>query len=153
MATSLMELTTIQEVVKRINQLSEQSPRQWGKMTVGQMLTHCADQIRICYEEKPAGVFGNNITQAIAKFLVTKMGMKMPKNIRTLPELDPNKDLMTQPSNFEQDRLQLVALVERFFDLPSNRTYTHPLLGSAQKSDIGILIYVHLDHHLRQFGV
>ena len=153
MAQSIADLTAIQEVVGRINQLTEQSQRQWGSMSVNLMITHCADQIKICLEEKPAKMFGNKITQAISRFLFFKVGMKFPKNARTLPELDPNKNLMTKPDLFAKDRQELIALVEKFFDLPKSRMFSHPLLGKATKDEIGKLIYLHLDHHLRQFGV
>ncbi len=153
MSQSISDLTAIQEVVGRINQLTEQSQRQWGSMSANQMVTHCADQIKICVEEKPAKPFGNKITQALSRFLLFRMGMKFPQNSRTLPELDPNKSLMTKPGIFAADRQQLVALVEKFFDLPKNKTFSHPLLGKATKDEIGKLIYLHLDHHLRQFGV
>lgn len=153
MPTSLTESPATAAIVGRINTLHEQSARQWGSMSIEQMLVHCADQIRICIEEKPARSFGNGFTQWLSKLLFLKLGMKFPKNARTLPELDPNRKYMTAVNSFEKDRQDLLALIHRFNQLPEAGRFTHPLLGKATKDEIGKIIYLHLDHHLQQFGV
>lgn len=152
MPTSIAEPTATEAIINRINALQPNATRQWGSMSIEQMLVHCADQIRICIEEKPARSFGNGFTRWLSRLLFVKIGMKFPKNSRTLPELDPNKK-MTRVESFEQDRDQLLRLIRQFGQLPTERSFSHPLLGKANKDEIGKIIYLHLDHHLQQFGV
>ena len=40
------------EIINRINQLSETSTPNWGKMNVEQMLAHCNVSYELIYEEK-----------------------------------------------------------------------------------------------------
>ena len=39
-------------IENRIHLLNDASQRYWGKMTVTEMLTHCADQIRLALGQK-----------------------------------------------------------------------------------------------------
>ena len=45
---SLFDETVTQEIIERINKLSPDSQRKWGKMNVSQMIAHCNsnDQFR-----------------------------------------------------------------------------------------------------------
>ena len=47
--------STTEELFRRIDQLNSESPALWGKMTVGQMLSHCA----VPYEQ----ILGTNTDQ------------------------------------------------------------------------------------------
>ena len=47
MMKSLFDAETFSETRNRIGTLSENSERQWGKMTVGQMLHHCQQPLNV----------------------------------------------------------------------------------------------------------
>lgn len=76
------------EILNRIMNLTPDSKRQWGKMTVNEMVCHCADQIRVALgkiETRPAG---NTLTRTVANRLVL-LGLPAPKGkIKTFPEID-----------------------------------------------------------------
>ena len=53
--------------------LTPQSNGLWGSMSVGQMLTHCTDQIRICLGELPCRPRGNKLTQGVARWVALNL--------------------------------------------------------------------------------
>ncbi len=143
----------ISSILPRINALTPDSQRLWGYMSVGQMITHCTDQVQIVLGEKPAQPLGNSFARWLAKWFILNVPMRMPKNIKTVPELDPNKPLMTQPGNFANDRENLLAALTRLSNLPEKQPIVHPVFGSMTKAEAIKLTNIHLDHHMRQFGV
>ncbi len=144
---------TIASLLPRINALTPSSQRLWGSMSTGQMITHCTDQVQIVLGEKPADQFGNSFTRWLAKWVALNAPMRMPKNLKTVPELDPNKSLMTQPSDFAKDRENLLAALSRLQGLPEGQPISHPVFGSMNKAQAIKLTHSHLDHHMRQFGL
>src|ERR1700748_513802 len=61
-----------QEVIERIGQLTPQSQRKWGKMTVAQMLAHCSVTYEMIFEDihpKPKG-FKRFLLKTFVKKLV-----------------------------------------------------------------------------------
>ena len=59
------------ELISRINTLSEKSAGVWGKMNIYQMLTHCTT-----WEEWVQGVHKPRYKQAIIGFIFGKMALK-----------------------------------------------------------------------------
>jgi Protein of unknown function (DUF1569) len=122
-------------------------------MGVGQMMTHCTDQLQIVLGEKHAKPVGNSVLQWLMKWFGLNVPLQLPKNMRTIAELDPNKSLMTQPVDFAKDRNALLSAIARMENLPHNQRLAHPVFGSLTKEEAIKLTHIHLDHHLRQFGV
>ncbi|MBK8951244.1 MAG: hypothetical protein IPM85_01680 [Chitinophagaceae bacterium] len=50
---NLFDNTTYFETIERLNSLTTNSQRQWGKMNVSQMLAHCKEAFRVPFMEKP----------------------------------------------------------------------------------------------------
>ncbi len=117
------------------------------------MLTHCTDQVQIVLGEKPANKFSNALFRKLAKWMFLNVPMRMPRNLMTAPELDPNGPLMTQPSDFKKDHANLLAALHRLNNVPESQPITHPVFGAMSKAEAMKLTQIHLDHHLRQFGV
>ena len=60
----------------------------------------------------------------------------------------------TRPVEFERDVRDLEELVERFTaDGCEHETWRHPMFGHMSYDDWQRWGYLHMDHHLRQFGV
>ena len=93
--------------LQRFTTITPNSQRLWGGMSVGQMLTHCNDQLKITIGEKPCKPRGNALVKTLMKWIALYIPMSMPKNLRTISELDPNKVLMTQPTDFQKDKKEL----------------------------------------------
>ncbi len=141
------------EILVRLKKLTPESQRLWGSMSVNQVLTHCADQLRICIGEIPIRPRGGKFTQAILRWIGLNVPMKMPKNLKTIAELDPNKKYMTKPIEFVKDHSTLIGLYEKLLNSSENQHFEHPVFGVLSKNQAIKLTNIHLDHHLRQFGV
>jgi hypothetical protein len=76
-----------------------------------------------------------------------------PKGLPTRPEVEQGVG-GTLPVEFERDRDDLVLLMERFSD-PSRSiaNHAHPIFGKMSCAQWLRWGYLHMDHHLRQFGV
>ena len=139
-----------QEIINRINQLSLDSKRQWGKMSVDQMLSHCIAPIDFA--------FGH--TEMKANFLMRLLG-KMVKS-KMLKSETFKKDSPTAPSfirkdhyDFEATKSELIEKIQRFEKEGHAviKNQKHPFFGMMTYNEWDHLHYMHLNHHLTQFGV
>lgn len=140
-------------MLKRIAAMKPDSKALWGKMNARQAICHLADQLRFAIGEMKvagkAGFFGRNV----AKYLVLS-GMPAPKGkVATMPELD-QLTAGTKPVEFEQDRQALYALIDVVCAKGADFAWAvHPIFGELSRKQWGKLIWLHLQHHLSQFGV
>jgi Protein of unknown function (DUF1569) len=139
-------------ITARIKALQIDSPRQWGQMRIEQMLAHCSQQIRVCTGQAPSRRRGSRWFQAIIRWFSLNLPIRLPKNIKTVAELDPNKKL-PPAGTFEVEKATLLSLFQHLHDLPPQHHFEHPVFGLMSKKQCIHLTQVHLDHHLRQFGV
>ncbi len=59
----------------------------------------------------------------------------------------------TRPAQFESDREQLLHLMDRFSSQsPAPQFAPHPIFGQMTRKELMRWAYLHMDHHLRQFG-
>ena len=74
----------------------------------------------------------------------------MKQNAPTLPGL-----IIRDCLHFEREQQRLLALLERFRAAgPAGcTTHAHSFFGNLTPTEWSVLMYKHLDHHLRQFGV
>lgn len=151
MAPNILAPADNAAIVARLHALTPQSTRLWGSMTVDQMLVHCTDQIRVSIGEKAISTLLPGFVKTIARWMLFNLMPRFPKNMATLKELDPAKE-MTPTTNFAQDRLLLLALLDpaRY---TGRETFEHPAFGNLDREQFGNVVWKHLDHHLRQFGV
>lgn len=145
---SLFTPETFSEIQNRIDQLSQNSPKQWGKMSVAQMMHHCQGPLNIMLEKNDYSLKPN----LLAKLFFKKMlynDTPFRKNLPTAKFLKEN-----EPRDFNTEKEQLKSLLNAF-ESQSNRSEwkAHPGFGYFTKQQWGQMQYKHLDHHLRQFGV
>ena len=136
------------EINNRLLELSENSERQWGKMTVGQMTWHCQYPLKLAIKNKENTSNGNWL---IKIFFKKSLYNNKPwrKGLPTAPQLKTK-----EPKDFITESAILIALINNFHDLKDRENwYPHPTFGAFTKEQWGQLQYKHLDHHLNQFGV
>lgn len=146
---SIFDKETRDEIILRINSLTEQSNARWGKMTVAQMVRHGA----ICEEYYLGNIA---VKRSFLGRLLGKMAIKeilkddtssLKKNAPTSPQFRVNDfDL-----DFEAERVNWKKSIEKYetFD---RENFIHWFFGQMTKTQLGQFIYKHCDHHLRQFG-
>ena len=72
---------------------------------------------------------------------------------RLQPEMDQEAE-GTRPAVFEEDVRALHTLLDRFTSQPRDFEWpqSHPHFGKMSEAEWMRLAYLHVDHHLRQFG-
>lgn len=146
---SIFNKTDNQEIINRISRLTPESKAQWGKMNVSQMLKHCNDATIVAFNEKDLKV----------NFIVKIMGSLMRKSILNASEFGKNsptaKEFKYNESfDFTKVQNELIRNFSRFQQGEQSVTcLKHPFWGKMTSEDWNKLMWKHLDHHLRQFGV
>lgn len=142
-----------QEVIERLKRLNDKSPRQWGRMTPHQMMCHLTDSFRAVMGEKAVAPAGTVFHRTLIKWIALRVPARWPKGYRTRPEMDQEIG-GTSPEDFERDRSELQRMVERFTAKQKDyETQAHPIFGKMSEKELHRWGYLHMDHHLRQFGL
>jgi len=152
---NLLDTACRQEILDRLGRLSPESSRLFGRMDVGQMLCHLADPMRVAFGEIQAVDASNLFTRTFLRWMVLS-GAPTPKGkVETFPELDHAKGGGTQPTDFASDLEALRAMISRFVEHASaGKSFApSPVFGELSGRAYGRLMYVHMCHHLEQFGV
>jgi Protein of unknown function (DUF1569) len=148
--TSIYNPEDNQKIIDRINKLTPENQAQWGKMNVAQMISHCEAPIDVA--------FGN--LDLKANFFMQLLGKMLKKKILNSTEF--KKDSPTAPEfirknecDFEIAKANLISKINKFseFGEKAIKTTKHPFFGEMTLQDWDKLHVMHLDHHLKQFGV
>ena len=121
-------------------------------MSVHQMICHLNDSFLGVTGQRPVSpAIGPAAADARQVDRALRAG-QWPQGIRTRPEVDQEVG-GTPPSDFAADITQFETLVElittqtRCFD-----GQQHPIFGPMSEAAWMRWAYLHMDHHLRQFG-
>ncbi|HVE55706.1 MAG TPA: DUF1569 domain-containing protein [Pyrinomonadaceae bacterium] len=149
---SLFDSAKREELINRINKLTPESKAVWGKFSIGEMLCHCADGIKMATGELEVKDKSTFLFRHVVKPLVIYV-LPMPKGAPTADEINPTIS-GTKPSEFEADRQALLDSIKNLYSLPANHIWAnHAAFGRLSHQQWGLLHYKHIDHHLKQFGV
>jgi hypothetical protein len=141
------------EILRRLNAVRPDSARQWGQMSAHQMVCHLSDSFRMAIGERNVSEASGPLQRTVVKWIALFLPMRWPTGITTRPEIDQVLS-GTCPGDFATDVAELEALV----DLVTTRkgtvkwAKTHPIFGRMSESAWLRWAYLHMDHHLRQFG-
>lgn len=142
------------EILERVHGLTQGAARQWGKMTVHQMICHLKDSYLLAMGERKVADKSNILTRNVVRVLALRAPMQWPKGVETVPELNQVAGAGTAPAMFETDKGQLLFLIERFTALPRDFQFArHPMFAEMSEWEWLRWGYLHADHHLRQFGL
>ncbi len=148
---SLFETETLSEITNRIGNLNENTTPGWGKMNVGQMVTHCQVPFNIIegtVEMKTKVGFLKKLVFSMMKPLMYN-DKPWKKNIPTGKEFIIRDDV-----DFFKEKEKLLQIVSNFYQKKNQSDWPiHPVFGKFTKEQYGKMNYKHLDHHLTQFGV
>jgi Protein of unknown function (DUF1569) len=137
-----------QEIKDRVARVTPDRKPRWGRMSAAQMVCHLAESLKMTLGELPVMRKRVPIRYPPLKQLIVYMA-PFPKNMPTAPEL-----LARAPRDWQADVTDLLALVDRLTPRgASGRWPEHPAFGPLSERAWGVLVYRHMDHHLKQFGV
>jgi len=135
-------------IISRIESLSPGSKALWGKMTVDQMLKHANEAILIAFDEKTLKI--NFLMRFLGKMMKNKVfNSEFKKNSPTAPEF-----IFKENFDFEVVQQELITNFSRFLQgHEAIIVMDHPFWGKLTYEDWDKLIWKHMNHHLKQFGV
>jgi hypothetical protein len=145
---NLYDIATKQEIIDRINKLTPQSQRQWGKMNVGQMLAHCQMPMGIALGSHT--IKGHWLMRLILPLFKKTLYDEKPWK-QSLPT-DKSFIMTGKAKEFDKEKNQLLDMVNRFREANMIND-EHPVFGRLTKEQWSKATWKHLDHHLKQFGV
>lgn len=145
---SIFDKTDNAIIINRINKLTTESKAEWGKMAVDQMLEHTNAAVIVAFGEKEVKV--NPLIKLVGKMLKKKVfNSEFKKNSPTAKEF-----VFTAQYDFEQSKKELIKNFSRFTTgVESIKINDHPFWGNMTPEDWNKLMWKHVDHHLKQFGV
>lgn len=145
---NLFDPAVKQEIIERINKLTPQSQRQWGKMDVAQMLAHVQAPISIAFGNTT--VKSNWLMRTILPLFKSMLYNDKPWK----QGLPTDKTFITTGTakDFEKEKNTVLNMINRFTE-DNMINDKHPVFGRLTKEQWSKATWKHLDHHLRQFGV
>jgi hypothetical protein len=150
---NLFEAAEVEEVKARMAQLRPDSERQWGKMNPAQALAHCSAAMEMATatgEVAPKRILIGRLLGRFAKKSMLVNGTPMRRN-----SLTEKSCMVTDEREFAAERQRLCESIGRFAAGGPGICTKHPhfFFGLLTPLEWATLMYQHLDHHLRQFGV
>jgi hypothetical protein len=148
---NLFDAARVDELKERVARLSPQSPRQWGTMNAAQAAAHCAMAFELASgERKPPRALIGRLIGRLIKPLALGDDKPMRRNSPTVKGL-----VIVDECELTKERERLCAAIDRFAAAGPSGCTTHPhsFFGRLTPDEWAVLMYKHVDHHLRQFGV
>lgn len=147
---NLFEPDTVAGLKERLAKLQPDSARQWGKMTPAQAMAHYAAQMEMILGKTfpPRSLLGRIFgRRAKAKILSEE---PFPRNAQTDKHF-----LIVDRRDLDTERERVQKLLDCFVRGGPAVCTSHPhsFFGTMTPAEWARLMYRHLDHHLRQFGV
>lgn len=151
---NLFDPMLVDDTTKRILQLHPESEPQWGSMAVAQTLAHCTSGLEMAMGviHPKRATFPARWIGPLIKPLVFRDDKPIHRNSPSSPELFPAGSAQC---DFVSERSRLIAAIASFArqGVAGCSRYPHPFFGYLDPQQWAILMYKHVDHHLRQFGV
>jgi hypothetical protein len=138
------------ELLRRLRTVRPESVRRWGRMSAHQMVCHLADAFLMATGEKPVRLGSGFLQHSLLKWLVLHAPLPWPPGIDTSPEIDQERG-GTRPVDFAADLARVEALMQSLAHAQVDGR-PHPVFGRMSRAAWLRWGYLHVDHHLRQFG-
>jgi len=148
---NLYEPAEVHQIKQRLARLAPDSARQWGTMNGAQAVAHMAASMEWAVGDRlPPRLFFPSLLGRLIKPMVMRNDAPFHRNSPTSPDL-----VTLDERDLDAERERLFALIDRFTAAgPAGCTTSpHSFFGRMTPDEWAILMYKHLDHHLRQFGV
>ena len=131
----------------RVGALAWDRRAEWGQFTAPKMVCHLADCLKMAMGDLKVAPKRLPIRYPPLKQLIIYVA-PFPKGAPTAPEL-----IAREPREWVNDVADVQALLARAGSTRTTDAWPeHPAFGALSKRAWGVLIYRHMDHHLRQFG-
>ena len=137
-----------EEFQQRLQKLNAQAASQWGKMNAAQMLAHCTAAFQVPVGDLQVKRTPLSLIGWMFKGMIVSE-KPFSKNSPTTAEF-----VVQDERDFQKERERFLEVFQKVAQGPGAITcFRHPFFGKMSTEDWGQLIYKHLDHHFRQFGL
>jgi Protein of unknown function (DUF1569) len=146
---NLFDPAVVSEIHTRIDSLTPGNPRRWGKMEIAQAVAHCASSVEwVVRDSFPPRIFIGRIIGGFIKPMMLKDDQPIRPNSPTVKSL-----IVTGDRDLSAEKERLSKLIDRFVagGQANCTTHPHPFFGRLTPDEWAIVMYKHIDHHLRQF--
>ena len=147
---TLLNVRDRNEILERLAKVQAGDQPRWGTMTSRQMICHLSDSFRAALGEKYVSSSSTLVKRTLLKWAALWVPVRWPHGIRTRPEMDQQAG-GTPPTEFASDLEKLRVLFQRFCN-QKGKFAPHGFLGAMSRRERMRHAYLHMDHHLRQFG-
>ena len=147
---NLFDTAAAEELKARVLRVRPDNERQWGKMNAAQAMAHMADALEITFgERRPPRMMIGRLIGPIVKRLALGNDAPMRRNSPTVPDL-----AIADARDLAVEQQRLAAHIDRFVHGGRAVCTTHPhsFFGRLTPDEWAVLMYKHVDHHLRQFS-
>lgn len=146
MPTLLHDPAVHTSIRQRVESLRVDSPRQWGRMTIDQMLWHVNVSMREAVGDYKPEIPPIPIPKPVMRWLV--LNVPWGRGARTRPDMYAKSTY-----DFEAQKAECLALIDRIAAHPLSAPWPDSVsMGRMKGEHWSRLTARHLDHHLRQFG-
>jgi hypothetical protein len=139
------------ELAARIAALNPSDSARWGKMNVHQMICHATEAYRYVVGRRKAAMARSSVPRPLLKFAALHIPLPWPHGFPSPPEIAQDRH-GTPPVAFDQDHAALLTAFHAFCAGLPDPLPPHPYFGAMSQWDWQRWGYLHMDHHLRQFG-
>jgi hypothetical protein len=138
------------ELLARFAKVRADSQPRWGTMSAHQMICHLSDSFRGSLGEKYVSSRTNLFKRTLLKWMALWVPLRWLHGVKTLPEMDQQHG-GTPPLEFASASEEFRILFERFCS-SQGEFAPQGMFGQMSRTDRMRHAYLHIDHHLRQFG-
>jgi hypothetical protein len=122
-------------------------------MSAAQMVCHVSDAMLVMTGQRATAPRGGLLERTVVKWIALYLPFRWPPGFATTPEVDQEAG-GTRPTEFAHDVARLAeALDGAHPDRIECDGRVHPIFGPMSEAAWFRWAYLHMDHHLRQFGV
>ena len=148
---NMFEAVYVEDIKDRLQQLQPDSKPLWGTMNAAQAVAHCSLGVEMATGDlRPPRVMIGRILGPMIKSKALGDDEPIRKNSPTAKAL-----VVQDYRDLAAERERLTQLIDQFFAAGPQGCTNHPhaFFGTLSPEQWAILMYKHLDHHLRQFSV
>lgn len=135
--------------IQRTEKIQEHTPANWGKMNAAQMFQHVNKSVQSLFDDtKIKRMFMGRIIGKLILNKAIKDEQPIVKNSPTAPSFVSDKSV-----DFNKEKATWISYLEKFSKLNEKELEgkIHPFFGKMTGKQWNVLIYKHIDHHLKQF--
>jgi hypothetical protein len=147
---SLSDSRVLAALTERIERITPDQPRRWGRMTAHQMTVHLVQVAEAALGQHDFAI-PPQTPRRVIKLVALYLPVPWPRNLQTGADLAATKVI---PEAFAADRRRAITtLADLASATPGRLAQRHPVFGPMTHGDWHRWAFLHVDHHLRQFGL